>query len=584
MAQLHHHLNLCAKFGLHEGHFAELPSLMEYQQGKAVYGNSHNTWLSIDITSELALLGKNEGQELCVSVPMLGFTDPALDYSLLPMFAIPFSIHGLVALDENPGLSRAKVMARDIADNLYPLLTCPKGKIDYGLIDASLSGKPIFSHLKEITYIYNKSQLMEAQGLQSLTSKTPVLEMLLSKSGMPFSLTLSVKDINQKLLSIRKVDYKGHSISLPRGQLLALWQKDGLKNNLHIHYQTSQSKTLQEGYRARIDFDIPMQEGVEYSWKQTGSSISKSSKILRFTHYFGLSVKAFKRLAKCIIPFENFKNILLSQKQKTKIKSNLNCYEKHQSVISILHEHLLQGIANQSIPLFALSPYFVQADKIQKELRSLDLNLFDKHDQFVIKQLYQFIDSNENTVLNFIDEVDRLLSMANQTIDTSFIVQTKSNNISSDTLISANLQIDNLVGETYSILSQTPIHILNNNQIEKGANDAFFTPKLHSTKGAVYKVSLAKILQGADVIEDFNWRANDKINLSELLNALGENANGSTVVHARITPNGDTEIWVEHFSKTSKQPTNYHIATLKGVSTQHGNLPGDLNTFIEFRN
>lgn len=577
MAQLHHHLNLSAKFGLHEGHFAELPLLWEYQQGKAIYGNSSNTWLSIDITPELALLDKNEGQELSISVPMLGFTDPILDYSLLPMFAVPFSIHGLVALDNNPGLSRAKVIARDIADNVYPLLSNPKGKIDYGLIEASLSGSDIFSHLKEITYIYTRAQLIESQGLQPLTSRPPVLEMLLSKSGMPFSLTLSVKDKNQNLLSKREIQYQGHSISLPRGQLLALWQNDGITNNLHIHYQTSQSQTLQEGYRARIDFDIPMQEGVEYSCKQTGSSISKSSKILRFTHYFGLSGKTYKMLAKCIIPFENFKNVLLNKKNKAKNRSNLNCYEKHQAVISVLYEYLIQGIVNQSVPLFALSPYFVQADEIQKALQSLDLDLFDKHDQFVLKQLYQF-------TLNFIDEVDRLLSMANQTIDIRFIVQTKNNNISSDMLISANLQIDSFGGETYGILSQTPIHILNNNRIEKGANDAFFTPKLHSTKGAVYKVSLANILQGADVIEGFNWRANDKINLSELLNALGENANGSTVVHARITPNGDTEIWVEHFSKTSKQPTNYHIATLKGVSTQHGNLPGDLNTFIEFRN
>jgi hypothetical protein len=477
------------------------------------------------------------------------------------------------------------VIATDIAHQQYPLLLSPKGEIDFNLTQSKVgSATLLFTTLLEITYRYSKAQVIDGQGLTALTDATHgTIELLMPRYETPFSIFLQIRDNAHQVLSEREIKFAPKSKSLPQGQLVALLKQEATSTDLHINYKTAKAN-LAHITRAKIIFDVPMQPGLEYAW-QEACLCGQEGKTLRLTQLFGLSHHAALALMNCIIPQEHFTQLLLAQKKETSGTDFIfNRFEKCPNTIAVLYNLLQQGLINRSVPLFALQKYFVKNQTIGEKLLRIDLTSFDKHDQFVIKQLYKLLIRENETVFEFMDEVDKLLSLRPEQIETRISLAISGKVHPQNELLHSCLYLENAQGETiHRIFCKTQVIFLEDEKVHeheiKGINEAPLSSKQESTKGGVYKVSLANVTQGEHVIEGFNWRDDDKINLSELLNLLKENEGGSSVVHAQITQNGDTEIWVEHFGANAKEAQHYHIATLKGVQ----NLPLDLNSIIEHR-
>ncbi len=547
-----HQPPLEAKFGLHCGHFGALPTLNEYLQSKSLFGQSQQILFILDIQHELELLREIPDAELSISVPTVGFTDPINDYSLAPLFAIPFSINGFVANEDNPGLSRAKVFGLDLANHSYAMLTDEQGNIE------APKAQEYFTTLQELTYVYSRAQCLEGQGLHSCShvKTNGAIELLTPRTGNAFTISLKVKSASApQLLSQRSVEYHPQVSDIPQGQLIALWQEQRHSGLLHIHYKMTKTSMLRHSYRAKIVFDLPLQEGIEYTWENAPSTVGQNAKSLRFTQYLGLSHDAFKDVITSIIPKNNPK------------------------LGTALYNHLIESILNRSLPLYALTPYFAQAYQIRAALMQIDLMKYDKHDNCVFKKLFQLLGNQSKTECDFIDEVDRLLSFGPEYLESSIVIQTKGKSAqNSECMIEATIVVEKGSNEiVHTSSNKTPLQILRKLPATNKPTQVKQPSSMQVSKGAVYQLNLTQVLHGANVIEGFNIKANDKINLSSLLDSLGKTSGGSSVVHAQITSNGDTEIWVEHFNG-ALDAQHYHVATLKGV----GHLPGDINSFIEY--
>ncbi len=545
-----HQPPLDAKFGLHCGYFGTLPTLREYLQSKTLPRDSAQTFFILDIQHELDLLRDIPDAQLSISVPTVGFTDPIKDYSLAPLFAVPFSINGFVANQENPGLSRAKVFALDLANHSYAMLTSSQGNIE------APKTPGFFTSLQEITYVYSRAQCINGQGLQSSShvKTNGNIELLTPRTGNAFTINLKVKSASTpQLLSERSVQYQPQVKDVPQGQLIALWQEEMHSGLLHIHYKMTKTSMLRHCYRAKVVFDLPLQEGIEYTWENAPITVGENAKSLRFTQYIGLSLDAFKDVITRIIPKGNPK------------------------LATTLYNHLIESILNRSLPLYALTPYFAQADQIRAALMQIDMMKYDKHDNYVFKKIFQLLGNHTKTEFDFVDEVDRLLSFGPEYLESSIMIQTKGKAVQNqERMIEATIVVEKGPQEViHAQSSKTPLQIINKSPSIKKPTEVKETPGKRVSRGAVYQLNLPSILKGANVIEGF--KENDKINLSSLLDSLGKTSGGSSVVHAQITSSGDTEIWVEHFDK-SNEAQHYHVATLKGV----GHLPGDISSFIEY--
>ncbi len=120
-------LTLIENYGLHAPLFGAIPTLADYEQFLLLHAQKEIALFTVDIKQELALL-EDPLCMLCICVPTLGFTDPALDYMLSPCFALPLSIDGVHAKD--PQAIQANLFGTDLAGNDYPLLANAQGKID----------------------------------------------------------------------------------------------------------------------------------------------------------------------------------------------------------------------------------------------------------------------------------------------------------------------------------------------------------------------------------------------------------------------------------------------------------------------
>ncbi|MBN9289425.1 MAG: hypothetical protein BGO43_10565 [Gammaproteobacteria bacterium 39-13] len=569
-------LPLNAKFGLHGGAFGFLPTSVEYFQLKVHFARNENAFFVMDISPELTLLNELTGAELSMTVPTLGFTDPSCDYSLDPFFAVPISINGFVANSANPGLSRAKIVATDIAGETYPLLSSPSGEIDYEQIQQHV-GKEVqlFTPLEKITYIYTQSQLQKGLGLHHVPGilTQNKVEWLLANRELSFFITLKITH-NGQIIHQRKVRCHAKEV-LPTTKISATWKGDR-QGELKIHYKANFPISIKGSHRFQVDFDIPLQEGVEYHWQ--GSAIARHEKAstLKLTQSFGLSAKALDLVVKSVISSAYFRQRLLAHMVK-KEAHIFNVYSKRQDVIAILYDHLIRGVLNQSIPIFALGAFFVEGEALNATVATWDLTSFDKHDQTILKRLSNHLENNDISRENFINSVDELLCITTEPLEITLVLPTTSEKcLSEENMICAHLQWDGKHGKEKTIIStESELQIISKMKTTDALKAVPAERKLEV--GDTYSVNLANLMNDKTA----HWRENDRVNISELLNIL-ENSGCQGVIHAQISPEGDTEIWVEHFSDVASKPNHYHVATLKKEKKEEA-LPGVQSPSIGFK-
>lgn len=565
--------SLRAKFGLHCDGFAQLPTSIEYFQLKVHFAHTSNAFFTMDISAELAMLENMAGSELYITVPTLGFTDPTCDYALEPLFAVPVSINAFVSAPTNPGLSRAKVFATDIGGSIYPLLCCPSGKIDYQRIEEHVSSTDyFFTALEKITYVYTSSQLNQGLGLHQVPgiSTQKCVEWLLPQCSSSFSIMLVVKDKEGRILRRREVKYADKSNELPTANLVATWES-GPEGTLKIDYKAAFEKYDNRNRFTGVTFDVPMQEGVTYRWQERAFSCQPNANTLKITQYFALSTKAFTMVVKSIIPWSQFQQTFLMSHQKIKEGplQRFNCYHECKDVLARLYDLLIQGVVNHSVPLFALSPFFAEIG-ILNAIAKWDLKLFDKHDQYLLKTLSRTLENNETS--NFIDKVDELLALATGSLATTIILQNSATKWApKPTVIRANLKWYGGDDESHQMPSETALQFAVA-QVENPLQAVSVEPKIEQSD--TYSVNLANLMNDKDP----RWRANDKINVSELLNIL-EKTDQQAVLHVQITPEGDTEIWADHPTDVTPKPKHSHLATLKNEENEKS-ASEETNPFI----
>ncbi len=560
--------SLVDNYGLHAHSFGAVASLADYQQFHLLHQRNEICLFDVNIVQELEILRSDPQAMVCICVPTCGFTDPALDYILSPCFALPVAINGLVAKEEKS--IRALAIGTDIAGNEYPLLTNAQGKIDFALIEKTFNDKKDrFTSLREITFGFTAALLSHCDLIMARQDKQGIIELLVPPTMNTFEFQVKVVK-NSKIISNRILTYKIPPQDLPQAKLMAIWQEGKQKSYLHINYKLSHQ--IKQAVRAKVVVDVPMQEEVDYTWASTPCIKGVDNTYLRFTQYYGLSLDAFKQVICAIISPLVFESGFMVAGKKSSHYSTFNRYDTHPQLKLCLYEHLTNGVLNQSVPLFALSMYFASYDEIKANMQKINWSSFDIHDQFVFKKLYEILLTDEGNVMPLVDEVDRLLSFNPEYCETTLVVETMGKALNAKQFnITANIILEDKSGEViHSQTSTTLLQMLRRNRQLTLVENRM--PVL--SKGAVYNLNFNHIVKGAHVIEGFNWQANDKINLSDLMEAL-KTSGGSSIVHAQITPLGDTEIWVEHASEFKTE--NYHIATLKGLN----HLPGDISHFIE---
>ena len=176
------------------------------------------------------------------------------------------------------------------------------------------------------------------------------VEWLLANRELSFFITLKITH-NGQIIHQRKVRCHAKEV-LPTTKISATWKGDR-QGELKIHYKANFPISIKGSHRFQVDFDIPLQEGVEYHWQ--GSAIARHEKAstLKLTQSFGLSAKALDLVVKSVISSAYFRQRLLAHMVK-KEAHIFNVYSKRQDVIAILYDHLIRGVLNQSIPIFAL--------------------------------------------------------------------------------------------------------------------------------------------------------------------------------------------------------------------------------------
>lgn len=560
------------KHGLHGGAFAELPTPHAYSQIKATCRQNEGAFWTVDIEPELSLLAHFKEAELRILVPTLGFTDPSQDYSLAPLFAVPVSIHNLLASVENPGLSRAKVFATDISGANYPLLCCPHGRIDYERILQHMSSDlRFFTPLRAITYVYTQVQLQKGQGLHlaSETNTHNKVEFLLPPQAPGFTIELTITDKRQHLVHQRQVYYKKEKRFTIGAQMSARWE--GEKNGtLHLHHKMLPNKALDKSHRARLVIDIPMEKGIQYHWQSASLHQHEKANVLRLTQFFGLSAKARAFLVKGIIHWESFFKKMLNPSPKGDFSSQggFNCYSDAKEMIVILYDHLIESVVNQSIPLFALSEFFAEKSLLKKLPFQIEAQAFDLHDGFILRQLFLELEKEETKALDFIDKVDQLLCFAPCPLETTLKIKTSSEKcLPEEVEINAFIELDTKEAtKQQTAIAKAMMQIVP--KVKAGVDDREALDL--QTQEKACKVNLANFV-----------KENDKINLTALL-ALLENTEEQSILHAKITAKGETEIWIEHFSRVSSKPSHYHVATVKESSNAKALLE-NLNSLMKHK-
>lgn len=344
---------ICAKYGLQGQLFATLPTFKTYHLLKQ---KSHEI-ITLDIRKELQLLAVQPTYRLQITVPTTGFTDPLLDNQAIPRFAIPLSINGFIADENNTHAAKAASWGTDIADNSYPLLRNHRGKIDYSLIYQTQPNSSLFTTLRAISYLF-QAQQAEGQGLLSseLAALTGMVELLLFyPSHAPLTLILDVLNQQGEKVHTRQIGYFPQPITVP---------KASYRLQRHIVGEITAAKMMQY-YRSKWTFEVQI-----------------TNETLRMTQFAGLSYHALKMLLKQLLPLSHF-FMVFTRHHGQRSENRYIDFPQYQKVF---YEHVIESILDQSLPLMSLQDYFTS--------QTYDLNrlaktcqTWDEHDKEIAKQI-----------------------------------------------------------------------------------------------------------------------------------------------------------------------------------------------------
>lgn len=371
---------ICAKYGLQGQSFATLPTLKAYHLLKQ---KGHEV-ITLDIRKELNLLATCPTYRLQITVPTSGFTDPLLDCQVVPRFAIPLSINGFVADENNTHAAKAAAFGTDIADNGYPLLRNHRGKIDYNLIHQTQPSSSLFTTLRALSYLFQAQQIEQGQGLVSshIASLTGMVELLLFyPSYAPLTLVIDVLNQQGEKVHTRQIGYFPVPIALP---------KASYRLERHIVGEINAHK-LDQYFRSRWQFDLQL-----------------ANETLRMTQFAGLSYCALKMLLKQLLPSSHFFTVFA----KNNGQRSENRYSDFPQYQARFYEHVIDSVIDQSLPLLTLQDYFTPETYDPQVLAAL-CESWDKHDKQIAKQILRqpSLEALVDLVDEFIALRDSLYSM-----------------------------------------------------------------------------------------------------------------------------------------------------------------------------
>ncbi|MBS0287120.1 MAG: hypothetical protein JSR17_07480 [Proteobacteria bacterium] len=437
-------ISLNAKYGLHAFNLGKLPTLSEYQKLQDLQEKGVLQLFAFTLENEFELLAKNATAELCLSFPTLGFTDPAMDYSLAPQFAIPVMINGLVSKETTA--FRAKLVVTDIGGTDYPLCISNEGTIDFELIEKSIPDKQhLFTTLDKITFIYTKDQLVPNENLTYISNPiSNTIEILAPQNIENFNIQVKVV-CNNQVLCERIIDYHMSKNDKYDGKLQAIWQQGREKSYLHVNYKIITPKNHHACFRAKVTVDIPLQEGVQYTWESAPFTKGEETKALRFSQYHGISHHFFKKILASLISQAHFEADLLLKSEA--LHSSFNRYDIYPQLKTVLYDRLLEGVLNRTVPLFSLSPYFAHFKEAQQNLSQIVLDSYDTHDQVVFHKLYQLLEQ-EQAIMPLLEEVDKILSHWEAFTEISIVLETMGKALNANTFhIKANVELEDIHGQ-----------------------------------------------------------------------------------------------------------------------------------------
>lgn len=346
-----------AKYGLNGQAFATLPNLKRYR----LFKQKEKHIVTLDIQKEIAAL-TSKTDTLQVTVPTMGFTDPLLDYSALPRFAIPLSINGYVADEENPGKAKATVWGKDISGEAT--LLHPQKDV------------AAFTTLRAITYVFSADHIRQGQGLVKIASEQVVGMMefwLCYPAKTPLAFLLEVKNDKGQVILSRDICYYPPPYVSPKANF---WISETITCNALVCDPHSY-------FRSRWVCDLQLKDTT-----------------LRLTHYAGLSLPATRALLEHLIPFAHFFSIFAEKNPKQSAINRYDLYPEHQR---IFYEHLLESILDQSLPLLALQDYFAPDAHHNLALQKLSEE-WDDHDKCVFQSA-----QNSPSLEAFVDALDELI-------------------------------------------------------------------------------------------------------------------------------------------------------------------------------
>ncbi len=359
---------ICAKYGLQGQLFATLPTSKTYH----LFKQKSYEIITLDIRKELQLLAVHPTYRLQITVPTTGFTDPLLDNQAIPRFAIPLSINGFIADENNLHAAKAASWGTDIADNSYPLLRNHCGKIDYSLIYQTQPNSSLFTTLRAISYLF-QAQQAEGQGLVSsqLAALTGMVELLLFyPSHAPLTLILDVLNQQGEKVHTRQIGYFPPPITVPKA-----------------------SYRLQR----QIVGEIVAPQMIQYFRSRWTFEVRMSNQTLRMTQFAGLSYHALKMLLKQLLPLSHFFRVFAKHHgQRTE-----NRYGDFPQYQMVFYEHVIESILDQSLPLMSLQDYLTPETYDLNALVKM-CQIWDEHDQHIAKQVLQ--QSSLEALIDLLDE------------------------------------------------------------------------------------------------------------------------------------------------------------------------------------
>lgn len=439
-------LPLSAKFGFHYGHFAELPTIEEFFRFQSRLPHLKNQLYALDIRDVMPLMNKVDACVFELEIPVLGFTDPALDYDLNPWFAIPIALNGFVANAQSPALSKAQVWVKDLVDNEYPLLQDKMCRVDYEQIFQKLS-TGFYTTVNSVCYRYTREQIVEGKDLVVLPQgehyQNKIL-LFLPKTNITFKLKILVR--NKEGIEIFKNEL--YLSAAQEDEVLvetkSQWRGMPDHGSLRIDYRVLEKNKLEHAQQVILHLLLPEQKGLK--WKLSGSSewaTTHEEKQSCLTQYFGLTTQATLEILKHLIPYSYFRQ----QIKKTNLKDterfslSINDFSVSENAAQRLYQYVVSGILNRSIPLYALSEYIKNKKNIYKILEQININHWALSDQIVFKHYLYQLSFGQITVERVLDSLDSCLSFGPTHIEGNIILKTSGVALAKKPNVAAKLEV-----------------------------------------------------------------------------------------------------------------------------------------------